>query len=172
MASAHLLTGTLEADVVSALEAAQLPAEQLVVELTETDLVQDLHRAREQLQRIRKRGVSVAIDDFGSSYSSLGQVSQLPVDVLKIDRSLVSQLTGSSPDMVHVAEEMFVAMCSICQHLGMSTVAEGIETREQRDAVVTVGCTYGQGLLLAEPMPGDAVPAFVGQHHRRNLNSE
>ncbi len=159
--AAHLSVGTLEPDVRGALESAELRPDRLALELTETDLVENFDRATENLQGVRELGVLVAIDDFGSGYSSLGQLTQMPADGLKLDRSLVMQLTAASTDKVRVAETLFDAVTSICGYLGMWTVAEGVETAEQRRAVVAAGCSHVQGYFLAKPMQADDVAPFV-----------
>lgn len=161
IAAQHLGTGTLVDDVTEALDLAGARAAQLVVELTETDVARDLRAAAAQLETLRGLGVRIAIDDFGSGYSSLGQLATLPVDIVKIDRSLVQDLGDDAEAAGSVARTIVSAVTAIAGRLGMATVAEGIETSEQRAAVEELGCTHAQGFLFARPMPADRVPAAL-----------
>jgi EAL domain-containing protein (putative c-di-GMP-specific phosphodiesterase class I) len=97
------------------------------------------------------------MDDFGSGYSSLGQLARLPVDIIKIDRSLVQDLGTSRAGTASTARTLITAVTSIAATLGMTTVAEGIETAEQHAAVVELGCTHAQGYLFARPAPAHEV---------------
>ena len=106
-------------------------------------------------------GVRIAIDDFGSGYSSLWQLATLPVDVIKIDRSLVKYLGTDTSATAGTARTIIAAVTSIAATLGMTTVAEGIETTEQHAAVVELGCTHAQGFLFARPMPADDLRASL-----------
>ncbi|KQX62829.1 hypothetical protein ASD06_12465 [Angustibacter sp. Root456] len=151
IAAQHLSLGTLFDDVSEALGVAQVRPEQLIIELTETDVARDPERSAAQLCALRELGVRVAMDDFGSGYSSLGQLASLPVDVIKIDRSLVKDL-GTISAATDVARTIISAVTQIADSLGMATVAEGIETAEQRAAVTELGCTNAQGFLFARPM--------------------
>ena len=103
------------------------------------------------LAALKDLGVQLAIDDFGTGYSSLSHLHRFPIDVLKIDRAFVSGL-GSG-----LVAPIAGAIVSLAQALGLSTVAEGIESEEQRDAVRALGCDMAQGFLYARPLPpGDA----------------
>ena len=144
-----------------ALDLAGAHAEQVVVELTETDVARDLQAAGAQLETLRGLGVRIAIDDFGSGYSSLGQLATLPVDIVKIDRSLIQDLGDDAAAAGSVARTIVTAVTAIAGRLGMVTVAEGIETSEQRAAVEELGCTHAQGFLFARPMPADRVPGAL-----------
>ena len=150
VAAQHLSLGTLLEDVSEALVVAGVRPQQLVVELTESDIAHDVRGAAAQLAALRAMGVRIAMDDFGSGYSSLGQLATLPVDVIKIDGSLVKDLGTQAAGP---AGTIISAVTSIASMLGMDTVAEGIETAEQLAAVVGLGCTRGQGFLLGRPVP-------------------
>jgi diguanylate cyclase (GGDEF)-like protein len=117
--------------------------ELLMLEVTEHAFVGDADEARTVLERVRELGVRVAIDDFGTGWSSLAYLRRLPVDVLKIDRSF---LTGDEPALVE-------AIVGLARTLGLSTVAEGIEVREQLELLRALGCDRGQGYLFARPLP-------------------
>jgi EAL domain-containing protein (putative c-di-GMP-specific phosphodiesterase class I) len=136
-------------DVAAALRASGLPPARLTLEVTETALVRDPRRARRVLGEIRALGVRVAIDDFGTGYSSLAYLQQLPLDVLKIDKRFVDGVgLGRGPALAIPR-----AIVALGRALGLRTVAEGIETAAQRDALHALGCTSGQGYLFARPLP-------------------
>ncbi|WP_240619606.1 EAL domain-containing protein [Blastococcus sp. TF02-8] len=145
----HLSTGTLVDDVLTALAESGLPPTNLVCELTETSVAEDPEFAAAQLEELREHGVEVSIDDFGSGFSSLGQLVDLPTGVLKIDRSLVAFREGRK---AHAAAAIaaIVALGSAC---GTQSLAEGVETAEQLALAVELGCTFAQGYHLARPMP-------------------
>lgn len=158
----HLSLGTLVRDVRGALEATGTAPHQLVLELTETDVARDVSGAAAQLEGLRAMGVRVAIDDFGSGYSSLGQLSTVPADVIKIDRALVQRL-GSG---CRVDDAIVAAVTSIASTLGITTIAEGIETPAQQLAAATLGCTHAQGFLLGRPVPAGEIPGFMANSCR------
>jgi EAL domain-containing protein (putative c-di-GMP-specific phosphodiesterase class I) len=97
---------------------------------------------------LQRLGVRLAIDDFGTGYSSLSYLRELPIDVLKIDRSFVEGITASQRRLA-----LAKGMTAIASTLGIAVVAEGIETSEQCELLTEMGCEYGQGYLLARPMP-------------------
>jgi diguanylate cyclase (GGDEF)-like protein/PAS domain S-box-containing protein len=123
-------------------EDAGWPASQLVLEVTESAIMTDPESAAERLERLRELGVSIAVDDFGTGYSSLAYLKRLPVSVLKIDRSFVEQVT-TDPDSLAIA----TTIVELARGLGLRTIAEGIETAEQADAMCGLGCVSGQGYL-------------------------
>ncbi|WP_051683957.1 bifunctional diguanylate cyclase/phosphodiesterase [Blastococcus sp. URHD0036] len=157
----HLSTGTLVDDVFAALAVTGLPPEQLVVELTETSVAEDPVCAAAQLAELRRRGVEVSIDDFGSGFSSLGQLVTLPTGVLKIDRSLVAFPEGRR-DHAAAAIAAVVALGRAC---GIRSLAEGIETADQLALATELGCTFGQGYHLGRPMPAAEVPGWLLAHN-------
>ncbi|WP_165865634.1 EAL domain-containing protein [Vallicoccus soli] len=136
-------------DVARALGAAGLPAAALVVEITESGLVEETGLVLERIAAVRGLGVAVAVDDFGSGYSALGYLRRLPVDVLKVDRSFVAPLRADDEAAVALARSI-VAMGDA---LGLRTVAEGVETLEQAELLTSMGCPHLQGYLLARPLP-------------------
>jgi diguanylate cyclase (GGDEF)-like protein/PAS domain S-box-containing protein len=117
------------------------------IEITEGVLIDDVSSAVSQLRMLRRSGVRVAIDDFGTGYSSLSRLSELPVDMLKIDRSFVSQLTSSGAGRT-VAETII----ALGKAFNMSTLAEGVETQEQFDMLENLGCDQSQGYLHSRPL--------------------
>jgi diguanylate cyclase (GGDEF)-like protein len=157
VSAATLATGTLVSDVAGALAAAGLPPDRLIIELTETTVAEDPERAAAQFAALRTSGVEVAIDDFGSGFSSLGQLVKIPAGLLKIDRSLVSgAVDGLSQSAAAIAA--VVALATAC---GMRALAEGVETVEQLALTATLGCTFAQGYYIARPMPADELRSWL-----------
>ncbi|MFI7544529.1 putative bifunctional diguanylate cyclase/phosphodiesterase [Actinoplanes sp. NPDC049599] len=138
---------TLVADVLDVLARTGLAPERLVLEITESALV-DESAGIAKLRALRDHGIHVAIDDFGTGYSSLHYLTRLPVDILKIDRSFVAELNGT-PEGSGITE----AILRLSQVLHLTTVAEGIETAEQAAELQLLGCSVGQGYLFARPLP-------------------
>lgn len=126
------------------------------LEITETVLVQDLDSSARTLQALRSEGFRIALDDFGTGYSSLSYLKNLPIDVMKIDRSFVHDI-ATSPGSRAIA----VAIVGIAHTLGMRVVAEGIETLEQAELLRQWGCEEGQGYLFARPMPPPEFGRYV-----------
>lgn len=135
-------------DIVSA---AGLQPSRLAVEVTETGVMMDLNAAAKQLSALRAAGVGVAVDDFGTGESSLAYMKQLPVSILKMDRSFVNDLCDHAVGEVgrHLAE----VVVFLAQGLGCSVVAEGVETEEQHLLLRDMGCEVGQGYFYGRPMP-------------------
>jgi len=144
-------------DVVAALAASGLAPRALLLELTETALMRDAERALTSLHRLKTLGVRLAIDDFGTGYSSLAYLQRFPVDVLKLDRAFVSGIARSASDAA-----LARAVVALGASLQLETVAEGIETPEQRDHLRALGCRLGQGFLFARPMDAAALRARLG----------
>ena len=135
------------------LAATGLDAEALCLEITETAIVDDPEVALANLLAIKAQGVFIALDDFGTGFSSLGQIRELPpVDVIKIDRSFVSGLGEEESDGAVVG-----AVLTLAQSLGLTVVAEGVETEEQLRLLRELGCAIGQGFYFARPQPSGEV---------------
>ncbi|HTA63967.1 MAG TPA: EAL domain-containing protein [Xanthomonadaceae bacterium] len=126
------------------------PAKRLVIELTEGSLIDHPAEVRATLDRLRAAGIGAALDDFGTGHSSLSYLHTFPLRVLKIDRSFVAAL---DPDARNSSAKIVAAVIAMARTLEMEVVAEGIETVEQRDALVALGCDFGQGFLLGHPAP-------------------
>ncbi len=156
LSASQLEDPQLADDVVAALTAAGVEATSLVLEITESMLVDDADRSLGKVKRLSELGVGLALDDFGTGYSSLAYLSRLPVDILKIDKSFVTAL--SSGEGVSPVTSAIVAMG---KSLDLAIVAEGIETREQLAAMRSLGCEYGQGFLLSPPLDGAGVTALL-----------
>jgi EAL domain-containing protein (putative c-di-GMP-specific phosphodiesterase class I) len=164
----HFTDGTLVAEVADALAVSGLPAERLVVELTETTVAEDPKRAAEQLAALRISGVEVAIDDFGSGYSSLSQLVALPAGILKIDRSLVAGADGRTSQSVAAV----AAVVGLARACGMRSLAEGVETAEQFAVAEELGCTFAQGYWIARPMPADELAAWMANRSGGSVHGE
>jgi EAL domain-containing protein (putative c-di-GMP-specific phosphodiesterase class I) len=125
-----------------------LPKNVLELEITESTLMNHPELMSTELVKIKSMGISVAIDDFGSGYSSLNYLKRLPVDVLKIDRSFIQDIETDPSDSAIVS-----GIVGLAQNLDMKTVAEGAETEGQREILRTLGCDSFQGYLVAKPLP-------------------
>ena len=155
--SPHQFTdATVIADVSGILAETNLPAGLLILEITESAIIGDIHASRSVLRELHGMGVRVALDDFGTGYSSLTHLSDLPIDTIKIDQSFVAEMCARSQDALIIE-----AVINLAHSLGMSTIAEGVETPAQLAALRLAGCDSGQGYLLARPASGDKVPAML-----------
>ncbi len=140
----------LAADVGRILAESGLAPPTLTLEMTESVLVQDVEATMGTLRALKALGVRLAIDDFGTGYSSLSYLRQFPIDILKIDRSFISSLDGSTDSMALVR-----SILNLSSTLRLETVAEGIEESEQREVLRELGAQQGQGYLFARPMAPD-----------------
>ncbi|BEL02968.1 hypothetical protein Q0Z83_011590 [Actinoplanes sichuanensis] len=147
----------LARDVLTLLAKAGVPASSLVVEVTESAMVEDAVEVA-VLRRLRSAGVKIAIDDFGTGYSSLQYLTRLPVDVLKIDRSFVARLDGTAEGAA-IAE----AVIRLAQILRLTTVAEGVENQGQAAELLALGSERGQGFLFSRPVAPESVSALVAR---------
>ena len=142
--------------VEDALRDARVDPRRLVVEVTESILLEKRAVAVPHLEALRRIGVPISLDDFGTGYSSFSQLTRLPIDEVKIDRAFVERL-GASP-----SEDAVVAtMLSLGRTLGKTMVAEGVENDRQLARLAQMGCDKAQGYLLGRPLPADRVDAFV-----------
>jgi EAL domain-containing protein (putative c-di-GMP-specific phosphodiesterase class I) len=152
--------------VIETLAEAGLPGSALVLEITESTLIDNTAdpTVRAQLDRLREQGVQVAIDDFGTGYSSLSYLTRLPVDLVKIDSSFTPNADGSG---VQQQPWVFVrAILQLISSLNLSAVAEGIETREQAEILTQLTCAYGQGFYFSPPVPADRIDELLRRRHR------
>ena len=147
----------LVGDVAAAIADAGIDAGSLTLEITESMLMADIDSAKDTLLALRRLGVHLAIDDFGTGYSSLSYLKQLPVDVIKIDKSFVDNVDTDDDDVALVD-----AVVGLGQALKMKTVAEGIETDEQRSALKRIGIDHGQGYLFGRPGEAAAISDLLG----------
>jgi diguanylate cyclase len=156
--SARQLTDPgLTATVLEALASSGLPPERLCLEVTESVVLEDADRCVAALQGLRDIGVAVALDDFGTGYCSLSYLRRLPIDELKIDRSFVRGLGHEADD-----DSIVASVIDLARSLGVSVVAEGVETEQQAAALRERGCDTMQGFLFSRPVTAEAIAARIG----------
>jgi EAL domain-containing protein (putative c-di-GMP-specific phosphodiesterase class I) len=155
VSASQLLHGAVVRDVEAALRDSGLDPAALVLEITETTLIDDSLAAVRELRQLRKLGVRLALDDFGTGYSSLGRLQHLPFDVVKIDRSFISRVTQEQEGAV------VRSIIEMAATMGLEVVAEGIETLAQLAALRALGCRLGQGYHFSRPVPPEALAAIL-----------
>jgi diguanylate cyclase (GGDEF)-like protein/PAS domain S-box-containing protein len=155
VSASQLVQGAVVSDVEAALRDSGLDPAALVIEITETTLIDDSLAAVRELRQLRKLGVRLALDDFGTGYSSLGRLQHLPFDVVKIDRSFISRVTQEQEGAV------VRSIIEMAATMGLEVVAEGIETPAQLSALRTLGCRLGQGYYFSRPVPPEALAAIL-----------
>jgi diguanylate cyclase (GGDEF)-like protein/PAS domain S-box-containing protein len=161
MSGRQLSSGGMGALVRQALEAAGLPAGALGLEVTETAIVQGGaagDRARSELERLHASGVRIAIDDFGTGFSSLGQLRDFPVDLIKVEGSFVHGVERDDKDAAITANVIRLA-----HDLGLLAVAEGVESESQLAAMRELGCDLAQGSLFGPPMPAERIAGLLAE---------
>lgn len=141
----------------SALVDAGFPPEHLTLEITEQVLLSELSRTAERLHQLAALGVSIALDDFGAGFCNFDYLKRLPIDYLKLDRSMVEGIAENDRDLAVVR-----GILAMARALGLKVVAEGIEHAAQRQAVAREGCAMWQGYLGAEPMPAEQFVRLIG----------
>jgi len=160
LSRAQLAQPDWAAKVASILDATGMPAASLQLEVTESLAAQDEH-IQVRLHELKSLGIKLALDDFGTGYSSLSSLHLLPVDTVKIDRSFVCKA-----DTSHHHRVLIEATVKVAESLGMNTVAEGIETQAQADAVRAQSCAKGQGYFYSRPLVSGALVEWLGARHR------
>nr|WP_246324006.1 EAL domain-containing protein [Petropleomorpha daqingensis] len=148
VSAAYVADGTLAVDVEAALRTSGLAPERLVIEIPEASVLADAERVRMDVSSVRLMGVHVALDHFGAGGSSLATLTQLPIDVLKLDRSFLSRVDRDPQDRA-----LCESVVGIGRALGVDVVAEGVETPGQLGALCGFGCGFAQGFLLSRPLP-------------------
>jgi EAL domain-containing protein (putative c-di-GMP-specific phosphodiesterase class I) len=155
LSARNLLDERLPAMVGELLAVHGVPAHMLELEVTESALITEPGRARSLLEQLAKVGVRISIDDFGAGYTSLGQLKDLPVTELKIDRSFVTTMTHDRSGAIIVQ-----SVIELGHNLGLTIVAEGVETVQTLDALAAFGCDVAQGYHLARPMTVELLDAW------------
>ncbi|MEY3017451.1 MAG: hypothetical protein RL336_586, partial [Pseudomonadota bacterium] len=130
--------------------------QQINIELTESTLMINPEEAEATLKELSARGLTLSIDDYGVAYSSLSYLKKLPANILKIDRSFITDLTTNRGDLAIVSSTIVLA-----HKLGLTVVAEGVETKQQLEVLRSLGCDKVQGFLLAQPMPIDSLKQYI-----------
>ncbi|MCW2693084.1 MAG: bifunctional diguanylate cyclase/phosphodiesterase [Mycobacterium sp.] len=133
-----------------------LPAEALVLEVTESSFAEDATQVLRSLEQARELGVRVAVDDFGTGYSSLSRLRRIPADILKVDRSFVQDL-AVDPGALPIVR----VILALAAALGLRVIAEGVEEPHQARLLADLGCEYAQGFLYGRPVPPEQVPGGV-----------
>jgi len=148
-------------DTMQVLSETGLAPEKLVLEVTETAMISDFDLALSRLRDLRASKIRVAVDDFGSGYSSLNYIRRLPIDVLKIDRAFIAEI-GESPEVVALTKTIL----DLASIIGVVAVAEGIETVDQLATLRQLGCARGQGYLFMAPVTGEEIEEAVAAQVR------
>ncbi|HET7701772.1 MAG TPA: EAL domain-containing protein [Candidatus Limnocylindrales bacterium] len=152
------------ADVATALETHGLRPRHLILEVTESLMIDDHQGLIDELARIRATGVRIALDDFGTGYSSLAYLNRLPVDVLKIDRAFIDRLDDDGQDE---PDAVVTAIVKVGQAIGLQIVAEGVERESQRARLAAIGCDFAQGYWYARPVDPADVQKTIAACERR-----
>jgi EAL domain-containing protein (putative c-di-GMP-specific phosphodiesterase class I) len=134
------------------LEQFEIDPELLVIEITESTMLNYLGESIPRLRALTRLGVELQVDDFGTGYSSLSLLKRLPFSTVKIDQAFVRNITSDAQDLA-----LTRATVTMCEGLGKYSLAEGVETEEQRALLRDVGCEYGQGYLFGRPVPAARV---------------
>ena len=143
----QLVRKQLTDEVEQLLEESGFPAQRLKLEITESALLEDAEASLAQLNRLKQLGIRLSLDDFGTGYSSLSYLHQLPIDVLKVDRSFVSGVDGDGHHRGFVE-----TIIGLARHLELEVICEGVETEEQARILTEMGCDFGQGFLYSRPV--------------------
>jgi diguanylate cyclase (GGDEF)-like protein len=146
----HFRSDVLDQQLLALLRRHGIRPESVRIEVTERMLIENPPAAKRMLEALRRDGMSVSLDDFGTGYSSLSYLHQYPLQALKIDRSFISDLT---PEATGGSAAVVRAILAMAGTLGMQVIAEGIETEAQHQALIQLGCEFGQGFLFARPAP-------------------
>ena len=157
----------LVGDVLNAIREAGIRSRDLELEITESVLLQDVDKTLLELKALKEAGVSLSIDDFGTGYSSLSYLKRFPIDTIKIDRSFVKDLHQDTDDAAICA-----AILAMSQQLGLTVVAEGVETREQLEFLRRYKCDHIQGYICSKPMPADDFYALLLKLSAQAANSD
>jgi EAL domain-containing protein (putative c-di-GMP-specific phosphodiesterase class I) len=157
----------LLSDIEAALKKSGMAPELLELEITESMVMQNVERAMRVLKAIKGLGVMLAIDDFGTGYSSMSLLKKFPIDVLKIDRSFVREITSNSEDKA-IAD----AIIALGRALDLTIVAEGVETLEQENFLRAHHCDQVQGYLISRPVPADEFAAFMADRMLAELKTQ
>lgn len=152
----QFLIPDFDKDIISTLETLQLPHNLISIEITESLLMQDLNNARQVLEYFRSNGIYIYLDDFGTGFSSLNYLKNLPVDAIKIDRTFVKDLSNSNADQAIAS-----SIIALGKNLDMLVVAEGVETSEQAKFLIDSGCDLAQGYFYGRPLPAEQAEQFL-----------
>jgi EAL domain-containing protein (putative c-di-GMP-specific phosphodiesterase class I) len=138
----------------SQLENYQISPNLIELEITESGLLNDINNAVQVLKKIQAKGITIALDDFGTGYSSLSYLRELPLNVLKIDKSFVDKINDES------SAELIKTIIGIAHHLSIDIIAEGTESIEQVQLLIQMGCEGFQGYYFSRPLPASELPLW------------
>jgi EAL domain-containing protein (putative c-di-GMP-specific phosphodiesterase class I) len=147
---------SLPTQIREAAEEAGLPLDRLVIEVTESAILDNEEMALSIAHELKEMGCGLALDDFGTGYASMRHLVTLPFDQLKVDRSFIQEM-GSRPE----SRKIVSAVVGLGRSLGLITLAEGVESREQESMLIQVGCVLGQGWLYGRPLAADQIPMMA-----------
>ncbi len=167
----HFAAGTLATDFNGMIDSLGIEPGRLVLELAESKSLHDIDAVHYQLMDVRRHGSLIAIDDFGSGFSSLERLATLPIDILKFDKSLTKHLDSEDLQRRRAMTSLCKAVVEVTHDLGKDTVVEGIETTHQLDACVEMGVTFGQGHLLGRPMTAEKFEQILVQNHAHSATA-
>jgi EAL domain-containing protein (putative c-di-GMP-specific phosphodiesterase class I) len=156
LSARHVQDENVLRDVSAALDVSGLAAEALVLEVTESALIEDLNPAAAALATLKQLGVRIAVDDFGTGYSSLAYLSNFPLDIIKLDKSFIDRVATTVD-----GETMVRAVVDLAHTLGLTAIAEGVEHADQAAALKFLGCRLAQGFVFARPMPANDMAALL-----------
>lgn len=159
LSASDLLDVELPDLVAQALATWEIPARRLLLEITETMMVEETPQVTEVLHRLRQQGIALAIDDFGTGYAGMSYLQRLPIEEVKIDQSFVLQAAESKRD-----REIIASITQLSHRLNLKVVAEGVETLETAHLLRTLGCEIAQGYFFAPALP---LQAFIAWHQER-----
>lgn len=137
-----------------------VPSKNLILEVTESAVVQDMDHATQIMAQLHDKGIQIALDDFGTGYSSLQYLQKFPIDIIKIDRSFVSNIESNDSNV-----SIVFMVIDIAKKMGLTTVAEGVETEAQFKLLCDMGCNDIQGYLVSRPIPKAQVCKMLGQQN-------
>ncbi len=171
LSAKQFTSGKLVALVKKVLESTKLDPGLLDLEITETVVMQDVKKSAIQLEQLKQLGLALSMDDFGTGYSSLAYLKQFPLDILKIDRAFIMDITKNADDLAVV--EAIIAMAG---QLGKTIIAEGVETHAQADILKKTKCHQIQGYLVSRPVPAEDFHSFAiewekNKRYKKFLNS-
>jgi len=159
LSAPELAGGDVVAAVRACLQVHAMKASELRIELTETIIIQNMEAVAASLQQLRELGIGIALDDFGTGYAGLEYLQSLPFTCLKIDKSFVQQVHQSERSL-HIVK----AALELARAMGMSAIAEGIESAETGAQLAALGCSHAQGFHFGKPMPKHQIAAWATQH--------
>jgi len=152
----QILHADIAADIRDAAEKSGLPTEHLCIEITESLFIDDTRQVADTISRLKEMGVSISIDDFGTGYSSLKYLNQFSIDMVKIDRLLISNITENKTNFNIVA-----SMLQLCETLNLEVMAEGIEDLRQLEELIAMKCHLGQGYYFSPPRDKAAIEQYI-----------